>query len=217
MSQNIQVTAQKREGVGKGAARAIRREGLIPGVLYGDKKEPMKLALENRVMVKLLHTPHFFNTLVDIKIDKDSHRAIARDVQLDPVKDTPIHVDFLRVTDRTVLNIDIPLAFLNEESCPGLERGGVLSVVRHSVEMTVRANNIPEQIEVDLTGLEIGDSISISDITLPKGAELTITDRDFTLASVTAPSALRSAEDEAEEGEEAESEETSEDKTEDEG
>ena len=203
MSDQLTIAAEPRERAGKGASRALRREGRVPAVIYGDKKEAQAIHVEARALNKLLGTGHFMNSLVQVEVDGVKTRTLPKDVAFDPVSDRPLHVDFFRLAKGAKVQVNIPVVFINEEASPGLKRGGVMNVVRHELDLMCDADHIPDQIEIDVTGLEIGDSIHISNITLPKGAESAITDRDFTIAGVTAPSALKSADDEAaeEEGE----------------
>ncbi len=214
MSDQLTIAAEPRERAGKGASRALRREGRVPAVIYGDKKEAVAIHVEARALNKLLGTGHFMNSLVQVEVDGVKTRTLPKDVAFDPVTDRPLHVDFFRLAKGAKVQVNIPVVFINEEDSPGLKRGGVMNVVRHELDLMCDADHIPDQIEIDVTGLEIGDSIHISNITLPKGAESAITDRDFTIAGVTAPSALKSSDDEAEEeaaaAEEAEEGETAE-------
>jgi len=202
MSDQLTLSAETRDRGGKGASRHLRREGRIPAVIYGDKKEPISIHLAERDLMKALHTGHFMNSVVMIDGIDGSIRTLPKDVQLHPVSDRPLHVDFLRIGEHTTVHVNVPLRFENEEASPGIKRGGVLSVVRHDVELVVDAAEIPDEIVVDLTGYEVGDSIHISAVTLPQGAHWAIEDRDFTIATITAPSALKSSEGEAAEGEE---------------
>ncbi len=202
MSDQLTISAEPRERAGKGVSRALRREGRIPAVIYGDKKEAIAIHVEERALNKLLGTGHFMNSLVQVEVDGKKTRTLPKDVAFDPVTDRPLHVDFFRLAKGAKVQVNIPVVFINEEESPGLKRGGVMNVVRHELDLMCDADHIPDQIEIDVTGLEIGDSIHISSITLPTGAESSITDRDFTIAGVTAPSALKSSDDEAEEGEE---------------
>ena len=207
MSDTVALPAERRERVGKGATRAVRRAGRVPAVIYGDRKDPLTIHLDPRDVDRELHKPGFFATLVDIDVDGKKHRVLPRDVQFDPVSDRTTHVDFLRVAQDTQVTVNVPVAFLNEEESPGLKRGGVLNVVRYEIEFICRADAIPPQIEVDLTGLEIGDSVHISQVHVPEGANPTIADRDFTIATVAAPSAVKAEaaeEQAAAEGEEGE-------------
>jgi large subunit ribosomal protein L25 len=213
----IEIEATARPRAGKGAARAVRREGRIPAVIYGDKKEPMTIALDQPELIKLLNKGGFLSSVFDIKIDGKANRVLPRDIQFDPVKDFPIHVDFQRVPGDGTIRVSVPVQFLNEETCPGLKRGGVLNIVRHEVEVNCPADTIPTHFEVDLETVDIGDSIHISAIKLPNGVTPTITDRDFTVATLAGSSSSRSGggDDEeaaAEGGEEAEEEEEEEEK-----
>ena len=202
MSDQLTLSAETRDRGGKGASRHLRREGRIPAVIYGDKKDPISIHLAERDLMKALHTGHFMNSVVMIDGIDGSIRTLPKDVQLHPVSDRPLHVDFLRIGEHSTVHVNVPLRFENEEASPGIKRGGVLSVVRHEVELVVDAAEIPDEIVVDLTGYEVGDSIHISVVTLPKGAHWAIEDRDFTIATITAPSALKSSEGEAAEGDE---------------
>ena len=201
MAEITTIAAERRERAGKGPARAARRAGRVPGVIYGDKKDPAMVTLDPRQLDRELKTGGFLATIYNIEVDRAKERVLPRDVQFDPVTDRPLHVDFLRVSAATSVTVQVPVNFLNEEESPGLKRGGLLNVVRHEIEMNCRADAIPSAIDVDLTGLDIGDSIHISMISLPDGVEPTITDRDFTVATIAAPT-LAVEEEEAEEGEE---------------
>jgi large subunit ribosomal protein L25 len=199
MAEAITIAAEARDRAGKGAARAARRAGMIPGVIYGDKQAPLMINIDHQSMIKILKDPAQLTHLYDIKVGKDSHHVLMRDVQLDPVTDSAIHIDFLRVGATTTIEIEVPVRFVNEEKAPGLKRGGMLNIVRHEIEVTCRADAIPEELVVDLTGLEIGDSLHISAVKLPDGVRPTITDRDFTVATVAAPSAVKAEAAEAQE------------------
>jgi large subunit ribosomal protein L25 len=201
MADNTQLTAQARDRAGKGVARALRREGRVPAVVYGDKKSPDLISLSHNEVTKLWNRGTFMSSLLDLEVDGKTQRVIPRDVQLDPVKDFVTHVDFLRLGKGAKIAVEVPVNFVNDEESPGIKRGGILNVVRHEVELNCPAESIPESIEVDLTGTDIGDSIHISAITLPNGVTPAITDRDFTVATIAAPAALVSEEQEAEEGE----------------
>ena len=202
------MTAQLRDGVGKGAARATRRAGRVPAVIYGGKKDPKIISLDPRDIAKGVDSGAFFSTIFDILIDEGKERVLPRDMQVHPVNDTPQHLDLLRVTADTKVTVEVPVNFLNEEESPGLKRGGVLNVVRYAVEVICSAENIPASFDLDLTGLEIGDGLHAGSLSLPDGIELTITDRDFTIATVAAPTVVEeetTEEDEdGEEGEEGE-------------
>ena len=184
MAQIYELKAEVRDRVGKGAARAVRRQDKVPAVIYGEKQPPIPIAIPQRETTQRLHAGGFLTHLVNIEVNGETIRAIPKDYQLDPVRDSLIHVDFLRVGEGARLTLDVPVHFINHGISPGLKRGGVLNIVRHAVEMQVPADAIPEYIEVDLAGLDIGDSVHISSITLPEGAKPTIVDRDFTVATI---------------------------------
>ena len=203
MAEAYVLNAEKRERAGKGAARATRRAGRVPAVIYGDKKDSVMISLEPIELTKFINTGGFFSHLVEINVDSDKHRVLARDIQLDPVTDRPVHVDFMRISKGSRVAVMVPIHYVNDEASPGIKRGGVLNVVRHEVELSVNPEAIPEFLEVDLDGLDIGDSVHISAVPLPEGVKPTITDRDFTVATIAAPSAVKSAASEEEEGEEA--------------
>jgi large subunit ribosomal protein L25 len=194
MSDALTLPAETRERAGKGASRALRREGRIPAVIYGGKEEPTTIHVEEKALVKLLMTGHFMNSIVQIELGKDSVRTLPKDVALHPVTDRPTHVDFLRLSKGSKIDVSVPVIFINEEASPGLRRGGVLNIVRHELELVCDNDKIPGEIEIDVTGKDVGDSIHISEVTLPAGAESAITDRDFTIATLVAPSALKKAE-----------------------
>jgi large subunit ribosomal protein L25 len=188
--------ATVRTGTGKGAARQARREGSVPGIVYGGDVEPLPINVPYNVLLKRLKKGRFLSTLFNLKVEgHDDVRVICRNVQRDVVKDLPTHLDLLRLRRTTKINLDIPVEFLNEGTCPGLKKGGTLTVVRPMVELVVTAGDIPEKIEIDLAGAQIGDAITISDVTLPAGTKPTI-DRDFIIASVQAPTALAADDDE---------------------
>ncbi len=194
MAANKVLKAQAREGVGKGAARELRRQGRVPAVIYGDKKPPVTVSVAFKDALKSIYSGGFKSHVLDLDVDGTVHKVIPRDYQLDVVMDQPVHIDFLRVSGNSTINVEVHVEFINEEKSPGLKRGGTLNVVRHTVELVAPANAIPEAVTVDLSGTEIGDSIHISAVTLPKGVKPTITDRDFTIATVVAPSGLKSSE-----------------------
>ena len=204
MSNIITIIAQKRDPASKGAVRALRRAGEVPAVLYGDGKTPESLSLPYNVLAKLHDTGRVMSTLLDIEIDGKKNRAITRDVQLHPVSDDILHVDFLRLGKGATIAVEVPVHFLNEEICPGLKTGAVLNVVRYTIELNCPADAIPEFIELDLIEAEMGDSLHISQVALPEGATPVIADRDFTIATIAAPAALRSEAEEAEDLEEGE-------------
>lgn len=204
MANTLTLEAQPRERAGKGSSRAVRREGRVPAVIYGDNKEPVIITLETKEVLKELRKGTFFTTICDLKLEKDSHRVLARDVQLHPVTDVPVHLDFLRVTPKTRITVNVPVSFVDEDKSPGLLEGGVLNVVRHVVEVSCRATDIPDELTVSLEGVEIGGTVHSGIITLPEGVEFTISDREFAIAGIMAPRILKAAEEEEAEGEEAE-------------
>lgn len=188
MTQIISLAATARDRAGKGTARAARREGLVPAVIYGNKEKPVMISLDYTKFNRELHRPGFFTHLFEITLDGATHRVLPRDVQLDPVYDRPLHADFLRVSDTTEITLKVPVEFVNVETCPGIKKGGILNVVRHDIEVLALASNLPEKIVVDLAGFEVGASVHISAVKLPEGVRPTITDRDFTVATIAAPS-----------------------------
>jgi len=198
MSDTLTLPAERRERAGKGASRALRREGRIPAVIYGGKEEPITIHVEEKELVRQMATGHFMNSILRIEVDGDNVRTIPKDVALHPVTDRPTHADFLRLSKDAKIDVSVPVVFMNEEASPGLKKGGVLNVVRHELELVCASDAIPDQIEIDVTGKDVGDSIHISEVTLPKGSESAITDRDFTIATLVAPSALKRSDDEEE-------------------
>ena len=186
MSDQLTVRAEPRDRTGKGGARSLRRTGRIPAIVYGEKQDPANVSVGFNDMAKLYNSGHFYNTICTLSINGKDERVIPYDVQLDPVRDTPLHVDFLRLGKDATVNVDVAVHFINEAASPGLKAGGVLNIVRHEIELRCPADRIPDAIEIDLTGLEIGDSIHISSVKLPEGVKPTI-DRDFTVATVAAP------------------------------
>ncbi len=194
MSDTYVLEGQLRDRVGKGAARELRRNAMVPAVIYGDKKDPVSIALPYKELAKQIHSGGFMTTVATIKVGDEEHRVLAKDYQLHPVRDFIEHVDFLRVSKKTVVTVEIPVNFINEETCPGLKVGGVLNVVRFAVEVNVPADSIPDSFTIDLQPFELGDSINISAVDLPEGVEPTITDRDFTIATIASPAGLKSEE-----------------------
>ena len=202
MSEQLTLPAETRDRAGKGASRALRRDGRVPAVVYGDKKEPLSVHVEEKLLTKMLSTGHFMNSVVMVEVGGKPNRTLPKAVDFHPVTSRPIHVDFLRIGEHSKVNVNIPVRFDNEEASPGLKRGGVLNVVQHEIELICDAAEIPDELHIDLTGLDIGDSIHISQVTLPKDAKAAIDDRDFTVATVVAPSAMKAEEEEtAAEGE----------------
>ena len=193
-----ELKADAREKVGKGSARETRRNGKVPAVIYGDKQPPLAIALPYKELYYKIHGGGFMTTIATIDVDGKKIQVLPKDYQLDPIRDFPMHVDFLRIGKDSVVTVEIPVHFINEEKSPGIKRGGVLNVVRHEVEFTVPANAIPEFITIDLTGTDIGDSLHISAVKLPAGVKPTISDRDFTIATIASSSAMKSEADEDE-------------------
>jgi large subunit ribosomal protein L25 len=189
MTQVHKLTAVVRDRAGKGAARALRRQGLVPGVIYGGKQEPQLVSLVYKDLMKEVETGRFLSTIYQLEVDGQTVQVLPRDVQFEPVRDFAIHVDFLRVAKHAHITVQVPVVFVNEEASPGLKRGGVLNIVRHEVELDCPADDIPEQITIDLAGTDIGQSIHISHVTLPASCVPTIKDRDFTIATIATPAA----------------------------
>lgn len=207
MSDTLTLSAETRDRVGKGASRALRREGRVPAVIYGNNQDPLSIHLDERALTKALHTGHFFNSVIMIEgADGKPVRTLAKDAALDVVTDRPVHVDFLRISEHAKVHVNVPVVFAGEETSPGLKKGGVLNIVRHELELVCDAAEIPSEITISLDGLDVGASIHISNVTLPKGVESAIEDRDFTIATIVAPSALKSEEAEAAAEAEAETE-----------
>lgn len=199
MSEAMKLAAGLRDRAGKGASRAVRLTGRVPAVIYGDKQAPVTIHVPEKELTKLLHTGHFMNSVVELELDGATHRTLPRDVQFHVVSDRPIHVDFLRLAAGGSIAVQVPVHFTDEEKSPGMKRGGTLNIVRHEVELNCPSDAIPDQLNFSLAGLDIGDSIHISAITLPENVTPVITDRDFTIATVVAPSALQSADAAADE------------------
>lgn len=197
MSDALTLPAESRERAGKGASRALRREGRVPAVIYGGKEDPHSIHVEAKLLTQQLGTGHFMNSIVMIEIDGKSVRTLPKDVAFHPVSSRPLHVDFLRLAKDAKVEVFVPVVFVNEEASPGLKKGGVLNVVRHELDLVCEADKIPAEIQIDVTGLDVGDSIHISHVALPEGSVSKIDDRDFTIATIVAPSALKKAEGEA--------------------
>jgi large subunit ribosomal protein L25 len=197
MSEQLTLPAEARDRAGKGASRALRREGRVPAVVYGEKKEPLAIHVEEKLLSKMLSTGHFMNSVIMIDFQGEPHRTLPKAVDFHPVSSRPIHVDFLRIGEHTMLTVAIPVRFDNEEDSPGLKRGGVLNVVQHELQLVCDAASIPNEIHIDLTGLEIGDTVHISQVKLPEGTKSAIEDEDFTVATIVAPSAMKAEEEEA--------------------
>ncbi len=192
MSDTLTLSAQTRDRAGKGASRALRLEGRVPAVVYGNKQEPVSITVEEKALVKALSTGHFMNTLVMIDGIGAAIRTLPKDVQFHPVNDRPLHVDFLRIGEHAKVTVGVPVSFVGEEASPGLKRGGVLNIVHHELSLTCDAAEIPSEILVKLDGLEVGDTIHLSSVKLPRGVEVHTTEADFTIATIVAPSALKS-------------------------
>jgi large subunit ribosomal protein L25 len=213
MAKVITIAAEPRERVGKGASRAARRAGQVPAVIYGDNKEPEAIQIPQNEVIRLLNRGGFMSHTYEIKVGKTKANVLPRDLQLHPVSDAPMHIDFLRLGKGATVVMAVPVKVTGEEESPGLKRGGVINHTRHDIELNVPADAIPEFIEVSVATLDLGEAAKISNVTLPKGCEPTITDRDFTICAIVAPSGLKSAEnaaDDAEAGEEEATEEASE-------
>ena len=204
MSEALTLSAETRERAGKGASRAMRREGRVPAVIYGNKQDPISIHLEEKALVKMLSTGHFMNSVVMIDGVGEGIRTLPKDVQFHPVSERPLHVDFLRIGEHSKVHVNVPVLFVDEEESPGIKRGAVLNIVRHELELICDAAEIPDDISISLKGLDVGASIHISSITLPQGAESAIAERDFTIATIVAPSALKSSEGDGETAAEAE-------------
>jgi large subunit ribosomal protein L25 len=205
MSEQLTLSAETRERAGKGASRAMRREGRVPAVIYGQKQDPISIHLEEKALIKAMSNGHFMNTVVMIDVGGETARTLPKDVQFHPVTDRPLHVDFFRIGEHSTVTVAVPIRFTDEEECRGLKRGGVLNAVRHELELVCDASEIPDEIEISLKGMNIGDSLHISAVTLPKGVQPAITDRDFTIATIVPSSgSVMEAEDAAVEAEAAE-------------
>ncbi|MEO0461810.1 MAG: 50S ribosomal protein L25/general stress protein Ctc [Pseudomonadota bacterium] len=216
MSDALTLPAERRERAGKGASRALRREGRTPAVIYGGKEEPTPIHVEEKELVKQLMTGQFMNSILQVELDGETIRTIPKDVALHPVTDRPTHADFLRLSKDSKIEVSVPVHFTNEEESPGLKKGGVLNVVRHELELVCESDKIPDEIEVNVAGKDVGDSIHISEVTLPTGSVSAITDRDFTIATLVAPSALKKSEEEETEAPAADEVEATSQKSEDE-
>src|SRR5918996_1583488 len=197
MSEQLTLPAETRDRAGKGASRALRRDGRVPAVVYGQKKEPLSIHVEEKLLGKMLSTGHFMNSVVMIDVDGEPTRTLPKAVDFHPVSSRPVHVDFLRISEHTKVTVAVPVRFDNEEASPGLKRGGVLNVVQHELELVCDAAHIPNEIHIALDGLEIGDSIHISEVKLPDGVVASNQDEDFTVATIVAPSAMKAEEEEA--------------------
>ena len=204
MSQNSQLIVNKRENSGTGNSRSLRLEKKIPGIIYGDKKDPIPILLDEKILKVKIKDPTFFSKQCEIKYNEQVIKVLPKDLQLHPVKESILHIDFLRVGENTTVTILVPVKFINENNCPGLKSGGVLNIVRREIELITLVSKIPESLETNLDGLEIGDSIHISSIKLEDGVKPTISDRDFTIATIAPPTVMKIEEEkpaeDAEEG-----------------
>lgn len=196
MSETLNLLAKKRDRAGKGASRAIRREGLVPAVIYGDKTPAMGITVDHIALFKMLNTGHFMNSVVTIDVDGKKLPTIPKDVQFHPVTDRVLHVDFLRVSANSLVEVAVPVSYVEEEKSPGIKLGGVLNIIHHELKIKVKATAIPEEIVVSVAGLEVGDSIHLDQIKLPEGAELAHDEHESTAATVIAPSGMKSTADE---------------------
>lgn len=194
MSDALTLPAEARDRAGKGASRALRREGRVPAVVYGGNEEPLGIHVEEKELVRQLGTGHFFNSIVEVEVGGNKLRTLPKDVAFHPVTDRPLHVDFLRLSKDAKVTVNVPVVFIHEDASPGLKKGGVLNIVRHDLELVCDADKIPDDIQIDVTGLDVGDSVHISHVKLPEGSASAISDRDFTIATIVAPSALKSEE-----------------------
>jgi large subunit ribosomal protein L25 len=198
MSEQLTLAAETREQVGKGASRLLRREGRVPAVVYGNNQEPLSIHVEEKALMRLLMTGHFMNSQVMVQAGGETIRTLPKDVAFDAVSDRPIHVDFLRIGAHTTVHVSVPVVFTDEDEAPGIKTGkGVLNIVQHEIELVCDAAAIPDDITISLAGREIGDSIHISNVTLPQGVTPAITDRDFTIATIVPPTVPTTADDEA--------------------
>lgn len=196
MADNISLNVEIRNELGKGAARFLRRNNLVPGIIYGGEQKPQAIKIKFNELLKLLKKGRFMSTLIDLGVGDGKEQVICRNVQKNVVKNLPTHVDFMRLSENASINLFIPIEFQNQNICPGIKKGGVLTVVRPEVELIVNAKEIPSELVVDLSEFELGDTINISNIKLPEGSRPTITGRDFVIANIQAPSGLKSAEEE---------------------
>ena len=216
MSKTVLMNAELRTNLGRSASRSSRNNGKIPGIIYGEKEDTLSVIIEAKEYRKLLDQPGIFSRLIDLSIDGKSNTVLTKDIQFHPVSDNPLHIDFLRIGENSSVTVSIPVRFLNEELSPGLKSGGILNVVRYELDLVCKADKIPPLIDIKLNDLNIGDSIHISAVNLPEGVNPSITDRDFTIATIAAPAAkeqeLKTTEEEVSD---KESSEESEDKVED--
>jgi large subunit ribosomal protein L25 len=191
MSQDSHIIVNKRESNGTGGSRSLRKEKKVPGIIYGEKKDPIPVILDEKTLKIKIKDPTFFSKQCEVKFNDEVIKVLPKDLQLHPVKQSILHIDFLRVGENTTVTLFVPVKFINENNCPGLKQGGVLNVVRREIELITLVSKIPESLEANLDGLEIGDSIHISSITLQEGVKPTISDRDFTIATIAPPTVMK--------------------------
>lgn len=194
MAKHTELMAEARAKAGKGSARAVRRQNKIPGVIYGDNKDPILVSVTEKDLAKAVATSHFFTSICDLSVDGKKHSVLPRDIQLHPVSDKLEHVDFLRVTDKTEIRVEVPVHLVNIDKCKGVSKGGVINLLRHELDIMCMASNIPENIEVDVKDINVGDSVHLSLLQLPKGVRL-LDDEELTLLTIVAPSAMKSDDD----------------------
>lgn len=194
MAETSKVIAKKRDRAGKGGARSSRREGLIPAVIYGDKQPPMMIAVEPKSVERIMHREGYFNHTLKVEVDGTSIDVLPRDIQVDPVTDKPLHLDFLRVGPESIISVQVPVHFKNEGASPGIKRGGVLNIVMHEITVRTKPTTIPEYFEVDLTGLEIGHSVHLDALKVPEGVRVVTREKNPTVASIAAPTVVREVE-----------------------
>ena len=194
MSEQLTLSAEARDRAGKGASRALRREGRVPAVIYGNNEDPQMVHVEEKLLNKLLGTGQFFNSVVMVEVGGKQVRTLPKDVAFHPVSDRPLHADFLRVSEHASVHVNVPVVFINEEKSPGIKRGGVLNIVLHELELICDAAEIPDDIAIDLAGFDVGDTVHLSNISLPTGAKSAAEDPELTIATIVAPSALKSQE-----------------------
>ena len=192
MSDTLTLPAETRERAGKGASRELRRTGRVPAVVYGGKEDPVSIHVEEKELVRQLNTGHFFNSIVEVSVGGQTFRTLPKDVAFHPVSSRPMHADFLRLAVGGKVHVNVPVVFTNEEASPGLKRGGVLNIVRHELDLICDPDSIPDQISIDVTGGDVGESIHLHDITLPSGVESGMTEHDATIATIVAPSSMKS-------------------------
>ncbi len=203
MTELLKLLAEKRELKGTGNSRASRNEGKVPGIIYGEKKDPMLITIDQKKLKMAIQNTGFFSKQCEIRVENDTFKVLPKDLQLHPVKESIIHIDFLRVGDNTMLTLHVPVKFINENKCEGMKQGGVLNIVRREVELKAPVQKVPEFLEVDLTGLEIGDSIHISSIKLDSEVVPVIKDRDFTIATIAQPTVMKIEEEVKEDDDES--------------